>query len=182
MSDQGRSERDSLLVHLAVGVAGVALIIVLASVAYLVLSDEEETPVAATPAPAATTPSRPPAEDAEPSRSPGGRPWRTFDTGTDPGEAVPATVCSMRADEVYCWTPNDGYTIVLGRQGEPRRVRADEAGNRGRVLASARRLDEGRTARRAGFSCTAEPGRLVCESPAGHGWVLPRYRGLPDLY
>ncbi len=192
MSGAPRSSRDQALVLLAVGVAGVALIVVLASVAYLLLEPDEPSPrpaapVAAAPGPATTDPAAgagPEAGDDD-AREPGRRrtpTWGTFETGTDPGESVPATVCRMRSREVYCWTPNDGYTIVLGRDGLPQRLRGDEQRNRGRTVAGARLLAPGRTARRGAFRCTAEPVGLVCESPAGHGWVLPRYRGLPDLY
>jgi hypothetical protein len=104
-----------------------------------------------------------------------------FQTDTDSGKEHPAAYCRITTAELYCWTPNDGYTLRLGA-GRPSRVRADEAANKRRLPIGYDRLAFGRTRSRYGFRCTSRPGGLSCQNPAGHGWTLPRYVGLPALY
>ncbi|HEX8121743.1 MAG TPA: hypothetical protein VF549_10820 [Solirubrobacteraceae bacterium] len=179
-------QRDSLLVVFALGVAGVALIVVLAAVAYLTLKDDDS-PTATTPASASATSTteRDSGDDPKPApprtRATRVQRWRLFQTGADPGESLPAAICRAQPSRLYCWTPNDGYTIVLPAAAAPFRVPADESANRGNVPGGARLLPAGGRMSAGAFSCT-NAGPLECESRSGHGWVLPRYRGLPELY
>jgi hypothetical protein len=105
-----------------------------------------------------------------------------FQSGQDPGEDFPATFCTSGSAELYCWTPNDGFTLSLPRDGSPSRVRADDGANRGFAPSEYPELPLGRTAVLGSFSCTNSRSGLTCRNPAGHGWSLPRYRGLPSYF
>ena len=73
--------------------------------------------------------------------------YSTFQTGTDGGQHYPAAICHyypMDEGELYCWTPNDGYTIALGgyplgdqKYAPPHRLRSEESRNRHRVVPGA---------------------------------------------
>jgi hypothetical protein len=104
-----------------------------------------------------------------------------FHTGRDGGQALPAAYCEMRRRSVYCWTPNDGFTLGLSNAGA-RRLRSDEAFNEGRAPARHARLALGRSRSLAGFECESAPAGLRCVNRDGHGWSLPRYVGLPSLF
>jgi hypothetical protein len=54
----------------------------------------------------------------------------TFNTGRDEGESTAAAYCRAVSGELRCWTPNDGFTLVLDEAGA-RRDPSSEAGNRG---------------------------------------------------
>jgi hypothetical protein len=107
-----------------------------------------------------------------------------FQTGTDPDQSVPATYCRVGIwgeghAGLYCWTPNDGYSVLLDGNG-PDRVRDDEAVNRGHTPTGYPLLGLGHAWSRAGFVCVS--GRaLSCRTANGSGFDLPRYRGLPRL-
>jgi hypothetical protein len=119
-----------------------------------------------------------------------------FQTGTDHGQHYPAVICtiaSLGEQQLYCWTPNDGYTItmlgypigsgqVLPNSDRPRRVGADERRNRHRVLRGAAFLQRGAVERVGGFTCISRPSGLTCRNAGGHGWRLPRYVGLPQTF
>jgi hypothetical protein len=106
----------------------------------------------------------------------------TFNTGTSPGESVPAAYCRFEtaSDGVYCWTPNDGFTLRLDSSGA-RRIRSDESDNRG-LTPGYTVLPLGSSRSNDGYTCTSRASGLTCTSPSGAGWVLPRYRGLPQLF
>jgi predicted Ser/Thr protein kinase len=104
-----------------------------------------------------------------------------FQTGTDAGKDLPAAYCQMSRAQLYCWTPNDGYTLRLTGSGVER-VSADEPGNEGRVPGGYDLLGEEETAEGFGYSCTNRVSGLSCNSTSGHGWTLPRYVGLPTIY
>jgi hypothetical protein len=120
-----------------------------------------------------------------------------FQTRTDRGQRYPAVVCEVRPrgeEQLYCWTPNDGYTIaMLGYpigNGEgaarntdrPRRFRSDEQKNRGRRLPGAHYLPYGVVEREQALTCVSRPAGLDCRNAGGHGWHLPRYLGLPRVF
>jgi hypothetical protein len=120
-----------------------------------------------------------------------------FQTGTDRGQRYPAAVCEVRPlgeEQLYCWTPNDGYTItMLGfpiGNGEgavrntdrPRRFRSDEQMNRGRLLSGARYLPDRAVEREGVLTCVSRRSGLHCRNAGGHGWDLPRYHGLPCVF
>jgi hypothetical protein len=108
--------------------------------------------------------------------------WTSFDTGRAPGETYVATVCDIGLDGgLTCWTPNDGYTIAVPPGGVPVRVRQAEAGHRG-DQPDVPTLSLGRRWERDGYSCTSTAAALTCTSGAGHGFRLPRYRGLPTTF
>jgi hypothetical protein len=124
--------------------------------------------VPAAPAPAAPRPT-PPAR--------AGR----FTTGHDAGEATLATACRVAGAVLTCWTPNDGFTVELPRYGSAFRARSKEAFNRGRQPAYAA-IGFGERWRSGGFSCVSRKSGLTCANADGHGWTLPRYRGLPAYF
>jgi hypothetical protein len=120
-----------------------------------------------------------------------------FQTRTDRGQRYPAAVCEVRPlgeGQLYCWTPNDGYTItmlgfpigngegVARNTDRPRRFRSDERMNRGRLLSGARYLAEGAVEREGALTCVSRRSGLDCRNAAGHGWDLPRYLGLPRIF
>ena len=107
----------------------------------------------------------------------------TFHTGTSSCETVPAAYCRFETPGggVYCWTPNDGFTLRLDSSGA-RRVRTDEGNNRGLAPSSYTLLPSGSSRSSDGYTCTSRAPGLTCTSPSGAGWVLPRYRGLPQLF
>lgn len=108
----------------------------------------------------------------------------SFQTGTSPGQSLPAAYCRMEGSSdgagVYCWTPNDGYTLRLD-SGGARRVRADEGGNRG-VAPGYGELPLGSSRSRSGYTCTSQDSGLTCSGPSGSGFALPRYRGVARLF
>jgi hypothetical protein len=120
-----------------------------------------------------------------------------FQTGTDPGQRYPAVVCEVRPlgeEQLYCWTPNDGYTIaMLGypigngegathKTDRPRRFRSDERSNKGRLLHGAHLLRYGVVEREGALTCVSRVSGLSCRNAGGHGWKLPRYVGLPRIF
>jgi hypothetical protein len=120
-----------------------------------------------------------------------------FQTGTSRGQRDPAVVCEIKPlgeAQLYCWTPNDGYTItMLGYpigNGEgaakntdrPRRFRSDERKNKGRLLRGAHYLPYGLVDREGPLTCVSRASGLDCRNAGGHGWHLPRYSGLPRIF
>ena len=112
--------------------------------------------------------------------APSGAASSGFNTGTSSGQNVPAAVCRFQ-DGVYCWTPNDGYTLKLAAVG-PQRLRGDEASNRGLNPSSYLTLAVGESRSSGGYRCVNSAEALTCTNPSGAGWQLPRYRGLPRLF
>jgi hypothetical protein len=132
------------------------------------------------PAAPAAAPSTPSIQSPTSGEAPAG-----FNTGISGGEAIPAAYCRFESPSVgagvYCWTPNDGYTLRLDASGA-RRMRGDEAGNRRALPAGYTELPIGSSRSLNGYSCTSRGSGLTCTGPGGSGWVLPRYRGLPQLF
>lgn len=104
----------------------------------------------------------------------------TFNTGRDPGEGTAAAYCRAVPGELRCWTPNDGFTLVLD-EGGTRRDRASEAGNRGYEPPTPP-LTAGDQWSGYGFSCAPTGRALTCQNRSGRGFTLPRYRGLPSYF
>ncbi len=102
----------------------------------------------------------------------------SFQTGADSGAKLPAAACETQAGQLYCWTPNDGFTIVLDETGA-RRVRADQSSNKARVPSQFKELPIGGKTARSGFVCISAASGLSCRAESGAGFDLPRYRGLP---
>jgi len=75
----------------------------------------------------------------------------------------------------------DGFTLRLDSSGA-RRVRTDEGSNRGFAPSSYTLLPPGSSRSSDGYTCTSRASGLTCSSTSGAGWVLPRYRGLPQLF
>jgi hypothetical protein len=130
-------------------------------------------------------PSAQPAPSATPAPAAAAGTQVEFQTGRDPGQTYPAAHCRIGVREpagrtLYCWTPNDGYTLQLDSNGS-QRVRADEGANKGRSPAS-EELGIGETRSVLGFRCISQSDGLRCSNEANHGWHLPRYRGLPSFY
>lgn len=109
-----------------------------------------------------------------------------FSTPRDPGQTYPAAYCRINSGEagesLYCWTPNDGYTLVMPTNGPGARARTEEAQNKGLAPPGHVELGFGETSSAAGFTCTSRSSGLECTNTAGYGWVLPRYKGLPRFF
>jgi len=76
---------------------------------------------------------------------------------------------------LVCWTPNDGFTVRLGRSRPP---------STGYVLRNQdhqprvrRVLRFGERWRGSGFRCTSRRSGLTCRNRAGDGWWLGRRFG-----
>lgn len=118
-----------------------------------------------------------PAPSTGASGGPGGA---IFNTGRDPGQSTAAAFCRAVPAELRCWTPNDGFTLVLDENGA-RRDRAAEPSNRG-YEPSSEKLVAGQTWQRHGFVCESTIRALTCSNAGGSGFTLPRYRGLPSYF
>ena len=104
-----------------------------------------------------------------------------FNTGQDAGQATYAVACSIESAALWCWTPNDGFTLALPSSGSPARVRSAESVNRGNQPAYGT-LGFGERWQAGPFSCVSRKSGLTCSNADGHGWTLPRYRGLPAYF
>jgi serine/threonine protein kinase len=104
-----------------------------------------------------------------------------FSTPRTAGASFRAAYCRAEAATLYCWTPNDGYTIAMG-DGPPYRLRGDEAGNKTAAPDSYRLLNFGETRSIGTFDCTSRSSGLSCRNAEGYSWSLPRYRGLPQAF
>jgi serine/threonine protein kinase len=107
---------------------------------------------------------------------------RPFQTGYSPGQRYAAADCETKPGPIlYCWTPNDGYTVALGlHDAVKQRLRTDEPGNRGRQPGGFSILGLNQQRSGGGFTCTSSVSGLTCTNADGHGWTLPRYRGQPS--
>ncbi|HEX8073370.1 MAG TPA: nuclear transport factor 2 family protein [Thermoleophilaceae bacterium] len=105
----------------------------------------------------------------------------SFRTPRDPDEEFSAAYCRLKGGVnavLYCWTPNDGYTLELREGAGYSRVPDDDL-NRGRAPGGGATLDFGARAKLAPFTCTSSVSALSCVDGDGRGFRLPRYRGLP---
>jgi hypothetical protein len=107
------------------------------------------------------------------------RGWQARAGGLPAVADLPATV--EDAMNVWCWTPNDGFTLALPSTGSPTRARTAEPANRGNQPAYST-LGFGERWAASGFSCVSRKSGLTCSNADGHGWTLPRYRGLPAYF
>jgi hypothetical protein len=109
-----------------------------------------------------------------------------FQTGISPGRTLPATYCEVRpttgGSVLYCWTPIDGYTIEVPSNGFSQRLRSDEATNRGRTASGYSRLGIDQQTSGDGFTCSSRTKGLTCTNAGGHGFDLPRDKGLPAQF
>jgi hypothetical protein len=112
-----------------------------------------------------------------------------FNTGTDPGQRYPAVYCwvaPLGEQELGCWTPNDGYTILLPglpiSNGPTRPFRAPGHANYHRVLRNSHYLPQGVVEKYGVFTCVSRSSGLTCRNESGRGWLLPRYTGLPRIF
>jgi serine/threonine-protein kinase len=106
---------------------------------------------------------------------------RRFTTGQDASQAAVAAVCAVTSGQLKCWTPNDGFSLLLPTVGTGTRLRDEEIRNRDRQPAYPP-IGFGQRWSAAGFTCVSRPGGLTCSNRDGHGWTLPRYRGLPAYF
>jgi hypothetical protein len=104
-----------------------------------------------------------------------------FNTGTSGGERYAAAHCRVDEGGLVCWTPNDGYTLVLRSDAPAVRLKAAEASNRGRDPGSPELAPGGRW-ESGGYACRSTDEALTCQNADGRGFRLPRYRGLPTLF
>jgi hypothetical protein len=87
----------------------------------------------------------------------------------------------VTSGQLKCWTPNDGFSLLLPTVGTGTRLRDEEIRNRDRQPAYPP-IGFGQRWSAAGFTCVSRPGGLTCSNRDGHGWTLPRYRGLPAYF
>lgn len=104
-----------------------------------------------------------------------------FSTPRSSGAPYRAAYCKDQSGVLYCWTPNDGYTIAMG-DGAPYRVRDDENLNKAKAPAQAPLLKYGQSQTVGAFVCESEPATLTCRNENGYSWRMPRYKGFPQAY
>jgi hypothetical protein len=111
-----------------------------------------------------------------------------------PGRAVYCELDRVFADVytqpwLYCWTPNDGFTLWLGASGRPKK--SYDIDNKWYHSGSVGLLRFGQNywanadyqqGTRIGrgsvlFRCRSRSNGLTCSNRAGHGFWLGRYRG-----
>jgi hypothetical protein len=83
------------------------------------------------------------------------------------------------AVRLVCWTPNDGFTVRMGRRGHPSTeyvLRHQDFQPRVRRV-----LRFGERWRKSGFRCTSRRSGLTCRNRAGNGWWLGRRFGYRPL-
>jgi hypothetical protein len=80
---------------------------------------------------------------------------------------------------LVCWTPNDGFTVRMGRRRRP--STAYVLGHQGFQPRVRRVLRFGDRWRRSGFRCASRRSGLTCRNRAGHGWWLGRRFGYRPL-
>jgi hypothetical protein len=92
-----------------------------------------------------------------------------------------AAYCGLTEGEgapgLICWTPNDGFSIAMGRHG---RVTHDYNGlDKGYHEPTAPVLAFGRAwSLPHWFRCVSRATGLTCTNDARHGWWLGRYKGM----
>jgi serine/threonine-protein kinase len=126
-----------------------------------------------------TTSQTPPPVVTPPPRTAG---LESFQTGITGGRTVAATYCDVRSSTLYCWTPDDGYTIEIPADGRAQRLRSDKVANTGRTPGGYTTLGIGKTRSGSGFTCTSQVTGLTCMSNVGYGFDLPRDKGLPACF
>jgi hypothetical protein len=95
-----------------------------------------------------------------------------FDT---PGDAAYCGTDHFKGNQLTCWTPHDGFTVVMRRKGAA--SKRYEPGFNGYHDEVGQRLGFGETWRANGFTCTSRRKGLTCRNRRGHGWWLGRYVG-----
>jgi hypothetical protein len=94
-------------------------------------------------------------------------PRRAAYCGVSEGEAPHALIC---------WTPDDGFTVAMGRRGRP--TKGYDRQNKRYYEPTGRVLRFGQTWKLAGYwRCTSRRSGLTCTNQAGHGWWLGRFSG-----
>jgi serine/threonine-protein kinase len=122
-------------------------------------------------------PTTPPTVASPPGPGAGG--FKHFQTGITAGRSVAATYCDVSSSLLYCWTPDDGYTIEIPSDGRAQRLRSDKGVNEGRTPGGYSTVAINDTNARNGFTCTSRVTGLSCRSQAGYGFDLPRDVKLP---
>jgi len=169
-----------------IGAGGTVVAAIIGAVAVIAISRDNPP---SSPTPLATSTQVPGTTTApvRPSSKRSASAFRGFQTGRDGGQDLPAAYCQVTPSDnssglLYCWTPNDGFTLGLGREGTPRRLKGDQSFNRRRTPAGYPRLRFEASRSGAGFRCISRRAGLTCRNSRRHGWTLPRYRGLPDFF
>jgi hypothetical protein len=162
---------------LAVALVVAAFLLAGAAVAVALIATGEDDPPTKTPDP-----------DRDGNRRTGGQPPETpartvarLSTPRDPGQPYGAAYCDTRAERLYCWTPNDGFTLELADGVVRRAGPAEEDVNRGHAPAAYKVVPFGQSRRIGAYTCTSERGTegLTCNDASGNGWQMPRYQGCP---
>jgi len=94
-------------------------------------------------------------------------------TFATPGDAV---YCNYYGP-LYCWTPNDGFSVYMSSYGRVTKTYASQ--NRDYVddLAPILRFGYYWKEGHGRFRCTSLSTGLTCRNARGHGWHLGRYVG-----
>ena len=93
------------------------------------------------------------------------------------GEMVEGGVPSPRTEEMFCWTPNDGFTVQMTVRGRAQKVAGTGSHLEGAYAPVNRVLRFGQRWQRGGFSCVSRRSGLTCVNRARHGWWLGRFMG-----
>ena len=86
-------------------------------------------------------------------------------------------VATPRTDDMFCWTPRDGFTVQMTVRGRPQEVAGRGSHLEGAYAPVTRVLRFGQRWRRGGFSCVSRRSGLTCVNRARHGWWLGRFMG-----
>jgi len=81
----------------------------------------------------------------------------------------------IKASNLLCWTPNDGFFVTMDRTGSARHAYGEEFFQGSTPPAAT--LPFGRGWRLGGFRCVSRSSGLTCTNASGHGWWLGRFRG-----
>ena len=76
---------------------------------------------------------------------------------------------------IYCWRPNDGFTVQMTYRGYP--TKHYSTANVGERPKGYPLLRYGKTFRVGKLRCTSRRTGLTCKNRRGHGWWLGRYVG-----
>jgi hypothetical protein len=92
-------------------------------------------------------------------------------------EIVDGGVTNPRTDDMFCWTPHDGFTVQMTVRGRAQEVAGSGSRLEGAYAPVNRLLRFGQRWRRSGFSCVSRWSGLTCVNRARHGWWLGRFMG-----
>jgi len=81
----------------------------------------------------------------------------------------------FKANNLLCWTPNDGFYVTMNRSGGAEHGYFEDYFKGTTPPAATLRF--GARWRLGGFRCVSRSSGLTCTNASGHGWWLGRFRG-----